>query len=277
MSQSHFRSISLPSRLHPINTTGFEAELQKLKSSQASNTIQSNLLGLAELYNSIDELTHSPSTKQARSIDESLEGSVELLDSCGRIKELVEMMRESVRALQSALRRKGLDSGIQNDVASYICCRKRMSKCIKRSLKTLKSFENKINASNLSPLSGDQESFVGALREVYGLTIAVFKCVLLFFSTSAVKFGGWNLVSRLMINKSVDQNVVTEVGCVDFALSNLQGSIRNGDCKTVDMQMVQRSLQNLDSCVEGIEGGLERMFRRLLQTRVNLLNIVTNH
>lgn len=111
-----------------------------------------------------------------------------------------------------------------------------------------------------------------ALREVHGLTIAIFKCALLFFSSSAVKSGGWNLVSRLMINKSADHSVVTEVGCVDFAVNDLQGSVRNGD-----KQMVQKSLQNLDSCIEGIEAGLERMFRQLLQSRVNLLNIVTNH
>ncbi|KAL0438329.1 UNVERIFIED_CONTAM: hypothetical protein Slati_2315900 [Sesamum latifolium] len=52
VSQIHFRSISLPSRLHPINSTGFEADqLQKLKScvSKAvpvtSEGIQSGLWG----------------------------------------------------------------------------------------------------------------------------------------------------------------------------------------------------------------------------------------
>lgn len=271
VSQIHVRSISLPSRLHPINSTGFEAELQKLKSATTcvtSDTIQSGLVGLAELYNSIDELTQSPSTQQSikdsRSIEEALEGSVVLLDSCSTIRELVQIMRENVRALQSALRRKGLDSGIQNDVASYICSRKRMNKCIKKGLKTLKNSENKINASSV-----DEESLMRALREVHGLTIAIFKSALLFFSSSAIKSGGWNLVSRLMINKSADHSVVTEVGCVDFAVNDL---LRNGD-----KQMVQKSLQNLDSCVEGIEAGFERMFRQLLQSRVNLLNIVTNH
>ncbi|KAH6782787.1 hypothetical protein C2S52_000317 [Perilla frutescens var. hirtella] len=230
----------------------------------------------------MDELTHSPSTqqsiKQARSIDDS----IKLLDSCSSIRELAQMMRENIQALQSALRRRGGSeySGIQNDVASYISCRKKMNKCIKRSLKALKNSENEmINASmNLV----HEESFINrVLREVYGLTIAIFKRALLFFSTSpaAVKSGGWNLVSRLMLSKAVDHSVVSEVGCVDFAVSNLQGGVKNGDSK-IDVdhkQMLQRSLQNLDSCVEGIEEGLGRMYRRLLQTRVDLLNIVTNH
>lgn len=130
-----------------------------------------------------------------------------------------------------------------------------MSKCIKKSLKALKSFEGRIHASDV-------------LREVYGLTVAVFRSALLFFSSSLSPWAGWNVVARLVLNKSAAHHgVVSEVGCVDFALNNGE----------FDKEMVQRSLQNLDCCVEGIEGGLERMFRELVQSRVNLLNVVTNH
>ncbi|XP_057793277.1 uncharacterized protein LOC131009891 [Salvia miltiorrhiza] len=246
VSQIHIRSISLPSRLHPINSTEFEAEVEKLKSSQAStvgltsDSIISGLVGLAELYSSMDELTQAPSR-----IDDALEGSVELLDCCSSIREVVQMMRESVRGLQSALRR---NSALQNDVASYMGSRKRMSKCIKKILKAL----DRIHAS----------------REVYALSVAVFRSALLFFSSSAVKCGGWNVVARLLLNKSAAHHgVVNEVGCVDLALSNAE----------FDKQMLQRGLQNLESCVDGIEGALERMYRNLLRTRVNLLNILTNH
>ncbi|KAL0360456.1 UNVERIFIED_CONTAM: hypothetical protein Sradi_3730100 [Sesamum radiatum] len=284
VSQIHFRSISLPSRLHPINSTGFEADqLQKLKScvSKAvpvtSESIQSGLLGLAELYNSVQELTQSPATKQSlvlqhqqdgKSVEVALEGSVELLDSCSTIRELVQMMRENVQALQSAFRRKGLDSSIQNDINSYFCFRKKMNKCIAKNLKKLKNLEIK-NGSNLS-LDADQ-SFIRELREVAALNAAVLKSVLMFLSWPTAKNGGWNLVSRLMLNKSMasvkEHSIVTEVGCVDLALNS-------NNSKVVD---VQRSLQNLDACVEGIEVGLERLYRQLLQSRVTLLNILTDH
>ncbi|KAL3641069.1 hypothetical protein CASFOL_016037 [Castilleja foliolosa] len=254
--QTRFRSISFPSRSQPTN---FETQLKKPKSCEvdpiSSQAIQSGLLDLA---NYVQNLTQSTNYvhQDIKSIEQSLSGSIELLDSWGAIKELFQMMKENVHALQSAIRRKGLEynSNIQNDINSYICIRKRMSKCISKTLKTLKNLENE----NL---------------DVTGPTIALFKSVLGFLSCPAGRSGGWNLVSRLMMVKSVDR-AMSEVRCVDSVL----GAIRNGDSnKGVDLQMVLRSLQNLDDCVEGIELGLQRLFRQLMHFRVMLLNIVTDH
>ncbi|CAA0831126.1 Arabidopsis protein of unknown function (DUF241 [Striga hermonthica] len=266
-SQIKFRSISLPSRLHPINSTEFESKLQKINSCSSENapitseTIRSGLLGLAELYNSIDRLAQH--NKDPKSIDDLLDSSVHLLDSCNTIRELVQMIRESVRALQSALRRKGLACpAMQDDVSSYFCSRKKMNKCIDKGLKALKSLENK-NGSKVVSTSD-------------WATINVFKSTLVFLSMPVGKSCGWNLISRLMITKSVDRDqlgVISEVGLVDTVLCGL----RNGDSKAIDVKMVQKSLQNLDDCIEGIEAALQRLFRQLLQNRVTLLNIVTNH
>ncbi|KAI3464737.1 hypothetical protein Pfo_021400 [Paulownia fortunei] len=280
--QTHFRSISLPSRIHPINPTNFEAELQKLESCQisslpktvpiSSEAIQSGLLGLAELYNSVQGPAQSPANvlqhhqDDAKAMEESLSGSVELLDACSTIRELFQMIKENVQALQSALRRKGLDSSIQNDIATYFCFRKRMNKCTTKTVKTLKNLEHmRNNGSNLS--ANADGSFTSVFRELTGVTIAIVKSILVFLAWPISGPGRWNLVSRLMITKSVasgrDHSVISEVGCVDSALHTL----RNSDSKVLDMQIVQRSLQNLEGCIEGIETGLERLFRQLLQSR----------
>ncbi|KAL7117636.1 hypothetical protein ACP275_03G084100 [Erythranthe tilingii] len=267
--QTHTRSISLPSRLNPTN---FESKLQKIKSCQIvsaifpSEEIQSGLVGLAELYNSVQFSTVSEDEKL---IEESLSGSVQLLDSCSVIRELLQMMKENIHALQSALRRKGIlleYSAVQNDVAAYFCCRKRMNKLVAKSLKKLKSLEN--IPGNI--LNG----------ELTGATVAVFKSILVFLSGPPAA-SRWSLVSKMMAGKSAGENDGGRVvGSVEFALRSLHGKMRsssNGGVTAVDVQLVQKGLQKVDAVIEGFEGGLERLFRQLIQNRVALLNIITDN
>ncbi|KAK6131407.1 hypothetical protein DH2020_034850 [Rehmannia glutinosa] len=262
--QTHFRSISLPSRLHdPINPKNFEAQLQKLKSLQinsvpiTSEAIQTGILGLAELYNSVQLKSSVP--QDTKSIEESLSSSIQLLDVCSAIRDLFQMIKENVHALQSALRRKGQDfSSAQNDVASYFCFRKRMNKCTAKTLKTLK---------NLEQINNDS----GLFRQLMGITIGIFRSILVFLSGPISRPGGWALVSKVMNIKfgGCEIDVINETGNVDFALKMRS----NG----ATAQMVQKRLQNVDAMVEGFEGGLERLFRQLVQSRVTLLNILTDN
>ncbi|CAI9777930.1 unnamed protein product [Fraxinus pennsylvanica] len=289
--QNHFRSISLPSRLHP-NATKFEAEQQKLKTREiskkadciTSEDIQSGLLWLTELYNCVEELMQSPSTQQSlfqhdqdgKMVEESLENSVELLDSCGTIRELVFTIKEQVQDLQSALRRKGQDSSIQSDMNKYFSFRKKMNKSIAKSLKKLKHMESK-NGATLT----DNHSLsmaIRMLREATNHAISIFRSLLVFLSSPAASMGGWYFVFKL---KSVashrNDEILSEVGSVDFALNSLNARIRNNDSKAVDVQMACKKLQKLDASIEGFEAELERLFRQLLQSRVTLLNILTDH
>lgn len=279
--QTHLRSISLPSRLDQTHPKNLELELEKLKSScsATSETIQSGLLGLAELYNSVEEFTQKSSHIQdGKSMEESLSHSVDVLDACTAVRELLQMIRENVHVLQSALRRKGMDSGVQNDVAAYFCFRKRMHKTVAKTLKNLKKSESAIikNGSNHSVHADSEFSIV--FRQLTATTISVLKSVLVFLSSSmaAARPGGWSLVSKLMTAKSgKESEVANEIGNMDLALSCLnQGKMTSDGARVGD---VQKTLQIVDVVIEGFEGGLERLFRQLIQTRVSLLNILTDH
>lgn len=300
------RSISLPSRLNP-NSQKIESELKKLKtlrfscaaeaassSPLGSEALLEGLSGLAELYNCIEELVHSPLTQQALNhhqqcktlVEEALDGSVGLLDSCGNARDLLLTMKEHVQNLQSALRRRrtGDSSSIESNVHAYICFRKKAKKSIAKSLRDLKKMESKINLGSFCLLDLDHnvQIVLKLLGELSAVTISVFQSLCVFLSlplTNNTKASKWCLVSKLMAVRFAasdkGQKIYNEVGSVDVALSSLHGHMKKSDDAKTGVQVVQWRLDTLDCSISGLEGGLERLFRCLLQHRVSLLNLLT--
>ncbi|XAR73707.1 hypothetical protein NMG60_11007771 [Bertholletia excelsa] len=293
--QCHLRSISLPSRLHP-QSTKVEAELNKLKTWELSlvsavptsaETIRIGLVGLAELYNCVEELVDSPLAQQAflqhqhgELVEEALEGSIALLDSVSTARDLLLLMKQQIQELQSTLRRRGGDFLIvESNIRAYTCCRKKVKKEAAKSLRELKHMEEKIGSSSLLlGASPYLPMVVRILREVTSITISVLRSLLLFLvAPPSEKPKGWSLISKLVLVKPVTSarghKVFNEMGGVDDALNCLHGGMKGSDAK-YDLQQSRRRLQALDAGIEGLEGGLDCLFRRLIQTRVTLLNVL---
>jgi hypothetical protein len=295
------RSISLPSRTHP-SSVRLEEVLNTLKSCQISSvsttfpvgaeTIQTGLVGLAELYNCLEELIHSPLTQQAllrhehRKLveEEVLDGSITLLDTCGTARDIIFTMKEHVQTLQSALRRKGVDSRIESDIHAYMLFRKKVKKDVAKCLKELKRTERKVPSSPLLDLDPRLSMVIGVLREASAITMSIFRSLLLFLSVPAMETNAarWSsLVSRLMPAKArllsceKGQKIINEVGSVDVALCSLHGHLRNKDAKT-EVQLAQRMLETLHLSINDVEDGLDCLFRCLLQNRVSFLNVLAN-
>lgn len=273
------RSISLPTRLHP-NGLKIEDELNRLKNSETSSshsaeTIQAGIVGLVELYNSFQEVIQCPNTQKAlvqhqngAFVEEALVGSLELLDSCATIRNLFCTIKEQVQHLQSALRRKGGDSSIERDIGNYFILRKKMKKEIGKNLRKLKHMENRVGSS----LFLDIEQH---LRQVTGITISVFKALLVFLSCQDTP-RGWSMISKLMITKSAScqsSQFFNDMGNVDVALGDLREEIKSSDAK-VDVNIARRRLQMLDDNIKGFEAGLESFYKQLIQTRVSFLNVL---
>lgn len=293
MANQPVRSISLPSREHPCSVR-IEALLNHLKSFQFSSsvsfefkTIQTSLVALSELYDCVEELIASPSTQQALSptkhgklVEQALEGSITLLDTCNMARDLLLSMNEHVQTLQSALRRKGGDSSIETNIHSYLCFRKKTKKDIAKCLGGLKRMETKVIASQASDHSHDLSMVDKALRETSSITISIFRSLLKFMAIPApgAKASGWSLVSKLMRMKSLssekEQKIVNLVGNVDVCLHSLMENIQSNDGRA-QVQMSQRMLETLNSSNEGLMAGLDCIFRCLVQNRVSLLNILT--
>ncbi|KAM7520014.1 hypothetical protein LguiB_018976 [Lonicera macranthoides] len=251
----HVRSASFPSTSNPT-TLRVEAQFNNIQTyaTPTEETICNGLSSLEDLYTSIDELLNLPQTQQALShpqrkkwVDELLDGSVRILDIYGSIRDLVSQIKENDRDLQSALRRRKGDLSMESNIAKYNSFQKKMKKEAKRLIASLKQIESKIVDSALLDVDHHISMVIQMLSEASEMSIAIFQSLLsfLFVPVSKPKTTKWLLVSKFIIKGEVAH----------------KNQIKN--------------LEVLESSIEGIENGLEGVFRRLVRTRASLLNTIS--
>ncbi|KAH7848254.1 hypothetical protein Vadar_000160 [Vaccinium darrowii] len=290
--QYQFRSISLPSRLHPHNTR-IDFELNKFKTWQSSlvsstvptsgETIRTGLVALTDLYSCVEELIQSPTTQQALVhhrngvlVEEALEGSIGFLDSCSMAHDLLLMMKENVQDLQSVLRRKGGDLSIERNTRlnAYDSSKKKVKKVSAKCLRALKKREKQIESRSPFDVNYYLSDVIRALREVSMITISVLRLVFLFLSApdSRTQPGGWSLIKKLVATRPTEHRTSNEIGSFDVVLQSLNGYSPNNN-SIIDVQMARRRLQVLGDSMGGLEDGLACLYRQLIRNRVSLLNI----
>ncbi|CAD5330048.1 unnamed protein product [Arabidopsis thaliana] len=190
------RSVSLPSRIHPLSvklrTALSRLSIWRRSSSSISvsasfgyETVLVGLVNLTELYGCVHELLESPYVKhtllhhqEGKLLDESLDGSVLLLDVYEGTREVIVAMREHVTNLKSALRRKG---SLEKEAKAYFNLRKKAKKEISKQINALKKMETRDISTNT-----DQDSAIAStsvLRETIQITVSMFRHLLLFLST----------------------------------------------------------------------------------------------
>lgn len=281
----HVRSISFPSRSHP-STLRVEEELNKLRASESSSSSPSTsdsvfkgLTGLEDLYISVDELLNLPSTQQVFSqhrhekmVEDLLDESLRILDVCHVARDMVFQIKEQVKGLQSALRRRKGDSSIEISICNFISLRKKMKKDVKKMITNLKKVDNK--SSVVLDSDDHLSSVIHALREVNFMNVSIFQSLLGFLEApSKQKSSKWGLVSKLIQKegKISCETKSNEIECVEQELTSL--------CKygadAERMKSAREQLEALDLSIEGLDNGLEGVFRRLIKTRASLLNIIS--
>ncbi|CAI8588515.1 unnamed protein product [Vicia faba] len=285
----HVRSNSFPSQSHP-STIRLEQEINKIKtwgatSTSTSDSVTTGLSLLEDLYISLEDLLNITSTQKAISlrqgekyVEELLDGSVKILDVCGIARDTVLQIKENVQSLQSSLRRrrKG-DSIIETSVAEYKFFTKKMKKNVTKLITSLKHMESKFGVSSLLNQDQDFAVVVRVLREVIVMNMSIFQSLLSFLAVSASKSKAnkWFKVAKLMHQRvvSCEENMenFNELECVEASLRTLSSEGSN----VSKMQDAHERLEALENAIERVENGLESIFRRLIKTRVSLLNIMT--
>ncbi|XP_030501393.2 uncharacterized protein LOC115716677 [Cannabis sativa] len=286
MAAYHVRSNSFPSKKHPI-IPEFDALLCRLRSSEATSSsssyVSSNLNGLQDLHDCLDKLLSLPLNQQALSkeqnqkkVDVVLDGSLRLLDLCNTAKDALLQMKESTQELQSAMRRKhGGEISLSSEVKKFLSCRKMMKKALSKAMEN----KSKFTTSSVKK-EQDTPEIVSILREVELITFSVFESMVSFVSESkSSKSNSWSLVSKVMNSRRVACEGVKE--CNEFtsangALANLISKKTKKTDNKVEEINAQNELQSVESCIQDLEQGVENLYRRLIKTRVSLLNIL-NH
>ncbi|KAK7312326.1 hypothetical protein VNO77_36104 [Canavalia gladiata] len=284
---NHARSNSVPSTPHPVILQCNEHLARLGGSSDAtssSSLLSHKLRGLQDLHNCIEKLVQLPVTQEAlvhehqeKWVNELLDGSLRLLDTCTATKDALLHTKECTRELQSIIRRKrGGEVELKVEVKKFLTSRKVVKKAIFKALENLKGNANKCS---LSSTDKDFQTVVSVslLKEFEVITFSIFESLLNFISGSTqTKRGNWSLVSKLMHTKrvsylqGVDENEFAEV---DAALQFFAFNIAS---KSNCIDELQNKLEKLGSCIQDLEEGLESLFRRLIKIRVSLLNIL-NH
>ncbi|KAH8509689.1 hypothetical protein H0E87_011453 [Populus deltoides] len=271
MAACHIRSTSLPSRSHPLNVS-VEDQLDRLRSSQTTSTsVYHKLSGLKVLYECVEDFLQLPLTQQTLSNEqqkergeEVLSGSLLLLDMCSTTRDVFSSMKECLQELESSLRRrKGGESGFASEVEAYIMSRKRLDKTIRKCFKNLKSITSAVDAVSL-------------LTEVREISLEIFQSLLSMVSQTKARSSShaWSVVSKLFQSKRVScEAELNEFKKIDAELLVLKSS---KDINSVQVQNALKGLEALESNIQEAVEELEAVYRRLLKTRVTILNILSH-
>ncbi|KAI3798798.1 hypothetical protein L1987_34077 [Smallanthus sonchifolius] len=291
------KSISLPCRSHPT-TLRIEQELNTVKTAAAiaaskpsAETICSGLSHLAELYKCMDDLLNLSATRVLISgeqnkkwVEELVEESVNFLDVCGSIRDMVTQIKEHVRDLQCVLRRRKCELSNEKSIINYNCFRKKMKKDVRLLVGSLKQVDNMITGGGGSVVvDSDNHLLAAVMKAVIGVsetTVSVFESLLLFFSMPVSKPNRWSIVVSKLMHKGIvacedqqEHGIVNEFASLNDALQSL---CKNGSSTQAEkMQTAKCRLEIVETQLECMETKLECMFRRLIGTRATLLNIVS--
>jgi hypothetical protein len=253
----HQRSVSLPSK-SLTKEAEVEAELQSLEdaasppsSSSSSSTVaavRDGLTRLGDVYGHIEEIVHLPSNQactvqqQRKELDAEMERSLDLIDLCNATQESLAELKAAVQDLLAGLRRRD-DASVQAKVQSYV----RLAKNARKQLRKA--------GRRAAAASGREE------RECSLVIRLLLRARLVAASL---------LGSALQCLAGVAKQVVTLTPRKSLVSKALQRRSKAVVCEEGQVLALERVV------VGELERGAELLFRRMVQTRVALLNVLSS-
>ncbi|RWW30715.1 hypothetical protein BHE74_00007817 [Ensete ventricosum] len=279
----HARSISLPSRTHPV-ALRVEDELHKLKTAAPSmwwstEKMCSGLRGVGDLYNSVGDLLRLPSLEQRavfssaqkKRLEEELEISVVLLDLVDNMKDVLVAMKDHVQDLRLALRRRGNKITLGKE-RRHALIGKELQKSVNRCCKASKQMDERCGSFETLDRDSDLSMVIRVLIESRDITLSVLRSVLHLLSTpwQSQKGRRWSIISKAMQKRKVACD-----GTHELSFDSSLRCILNKDVDDDRILQAQEQLMAAEDTIEALETGLQSLLRRLIQCRVSFLNILS--
>ncbi|XP_017240553.2 uncharacterized protein LOC108213284 [Daucus carota subsp. sativus] len=273
----HVRSTSLPCSTHPL-VSQLKDSISDLKTSiskpdnRNSAWICDALCQLKSVHESLDDLLQLPQTREAlreRSawVEKVLEDFLRFVDVYGIFQALVLTLRQEHMAAQMAVRRRD-----DSKNALYVKALKKMSKemCgLMSSLQTMGKSWN-LEQRTLSMFDNGDAEIEQIIMDVNQVTImvsaALFSGISASFSSQQTTWKGLRLPKKQV---KMEENIqeLEQVGAESsWALS------KKGDDK---VKTLVKKMHEMEDCLCGIECGAEKLFRSLINSRVSMLNVLT--
>lgn len=267
----HVRSTSLPSRSHPL-ISQLKYQIGDLRAwasksdNKSSAWLCDGLNRLKTLHESLDDLLQLPQTHESlrdRSewIEKVLDDLLRFVDVYGIFQTLVLALKQDHSAAQVAIRRRD-----DSNTALYLKALKKLARETGKLISTV----GKLSIPSVSPSDADAE-LAGVISDVNEVTImvstALFRGISLSFGLRKLAWKGLKLSRKVSADEEEGIKEFKEVG-----IENLKKKvITDEEVK----KMVLKRMYEMEDCIVGIECGSERVFRSLINTRVSLLNLLT--
>ncbi|XP_011041259.1 PREDICTED: uncharacterized protein LOC105137262 [Populus euphratica] len=273
----HNRSISLPCRSHPL-ISQLKNEIDELKtwSSKLENRTSAwlcdGLSRLKDVQDCLDDILQLPQTqeslrRQPTSAEKILEDFLRFVDVYGIFQTLVLSVKDDQRAAQVAIRKKD-----DSKIALYIKSRKKMAKEMDKLVSTVRCIARCQFPGLDSGLSVADAELVGVIIDVIEVSmlvsVALFNGISLSFKSRKSSWIGLRLPKKekkIKIGEGIQE--FQEIG-----VESLWGLRKKG---YEEVRMVLKRMQDLEECIGDIETSGQRVFRSLINTRVSLLNSLT--
>ncbi|CAL1380701.1 unnamed protein product [Linum trigynum] len=288
----HVRSTSLPAKPHPLSAA-LQDQLNFLKASESS-PLATRLGSLKTIYELLDDLLRSQSTRQAlfserqsQAVEQALNGSLRMLELCSNVRDFLSKMKEIVQELASALRRRRKrcstvvlpagESAVRDAAEAYLTSRKRLTKLVRKFIRF--SFQEKNGGIAPDAAGSDSSSVVTMLRGVEEINLEVFQAILCYISQQGrlQPVSGWSMWIVVLLQSkpcghSECQDDGNEMKKVDSEVLAFRSS---KDLSFSQAQVVLKGLERVESSMKEIEEEMECIYRRQVKARVSLLNCLS--